>query len=304
MNRRAFLVAAGLACALGRPALAVAATEAAPLRVVASFSILADLVREVGGNTVEVHSLVPAGGDAHVFTPTPSDAQRVGRAELLVVNGLRYEGWIERLIKSAGYRGPVVVATRGVRTRPTAGGADPHAWQDLAQAVIYVENIRAALAAARPAQAGAIDARAAAYTARLRALDQDTRTRLAALPPERRRVITDHDAFGYFADAYGVRFLSPRGWSTDSEPSAETVARIVRQAREQQASALLVEQLSDPRLVERIAREAGLKVGGRLYADALSAPGGEADTYLRLFVHNVNTLVAAMGGAGPTPARP
>lgn len=301
MTRRSFLVA-GLAWAVG-PALGATPDVPAPLRVVASFSILADMVREVGGTAVEVHSLVPAGGDAHVFTPTPSDAQRVGRADLLVVNGLRYEGWIERLVKSSGYRGPVVVATRGVRARPTAGGADPHAWQDLAQAVVYVENIRAALAAARPAQAGAIDARAAAYTARLRALDQDTRTRLASVPPDRRRVITDHDAFGYFADAYGVRFLSPRGWSTDSEPSAETVARIVRQAREQQASALLVEQLSDPRLVERIAREAGLKVGGRLYADALSAPGGEADTYLRLFTHNVSTLVRAMGGAAAA-ARP
>ena len=157
--------------------------------------------------------------------------------------------------------------------------------------------------AARPAQAGGIEARAAAYTLRLRALDQDTRARIATVAPERRRVITDHDAFGYFADAYGVRFLSPRGWSTDSEPSAETVAGIVRQAREQRVSALLVEQLSDPRLVERIAREAGLRVGGRLYADALSAPGGEADTYLRLFAHNVSTLVAAMGGpTGPTPA--
>jgi zinc/manganese transport system substrate-binding protein len=302
MTRRSFLGAA-LALALG-PVRGVASEATPPLRVVASFSILADMVREVGGSAVEVHSLVPAGGDAHVFTPTPSDAQRVGRAELLVINGLRYEGWIERLVKSAGYRGQVIVATRGVRTRPTAGGADPHAWQDLAQAVVYVENIRAALVAARPAQAAAIDARAAAYTARLRALDQDTRTRLAGVAPAQRRVITDHDAFGYFADAYGVRFLSPRGWSTESEPSAETVARIVRQAREQQASALLVEQLSDPRLVERIAREAGLKVGGRLYADALSAPGGEADTYLRLFAHNVATLVSAMGGASMAPARP
>ena len=261
MTRRTFL-AAGLAWAAG-PTVAAAPDEPAPLRVVASFSILADMVREVGGTAVDVYSLVPAGGDAHVFTPTPSDAQRVGRAELLVVNGLRYEGWIERLVKSSGYRGPVVVATRGVRTRPTAGGADPHAWQDLTQALVYVDNIRAALAVARPAQAGAIDARAAAYAARLRALDQDTRTRLASVAPDRRRVITDHDAFGYFADAYGVRFLSPRGWSTDSEPSAETVARIVRQAREQQASALLVEQLSDPRLVGRIAREAGLKASMR-----------------------------------------
>lgn len=298
MRRRSLLLASPL---LALPGIGRAATEPAALAVVASFSILADMVREVGGSAVQVHSLVPAGGDAHVFTPTPADARRVGRAELLVVNGLRYEGWMDRLVKAAGYRGTVVVATRGVRTRPTAGGADPHAWQDLAQALVYVENIRAALVAARPAQAGVFDTRAADYTARLRALDADSRKRLAAVPAERRRVITDHDAFGYFADAYGVRFISPRGWSTDSEPSAETVGRIVRQAREQQASALMVEQLSDPRLVERIAREAGVRVGGRLYADALSPPGGEADTYLRLFAHNVATLVTAMGEAGARP---
>jgi zinc/manganese transport system substrate-binding protein len=305
MQRRRFLQGARSAFVLSLPLAlhrgAIAATDAAPLKVVASFSILADMVREVGGAAVEVVSLVPAGGDAHVFTPTPADARRVGSAGLLVINGLRYEGWIERLVKAAGYKGTVVTASRGVRARPTAGGADPHAWQNLAHALVYVENIRAALGAARPTHAAAIDARAADYSARLRALDADIRQRLASVPAERRRVITDHDAFGYFGDAYGVRFMSPRGWSTDSEPSADTVARIVRQVREQQASALLVEQLSDPRLIERIAREAGVRVGGRLYADALSAPGGEADTYLRLFAYNVATLVAAMGGPGARP---
>ncbi len=302
MNRRLLLLCASLALTL--PTWAHAADDPPPLRVVASFSILADMVREVGGPLVEVHSLVPPGGDAHVFTPTPADAQRVGRAELLFVNGLRYEGWIDRLVKSAGYRGPVVVASRGIKLRQTGGGADPHAWQDLGQAVVYVENIRAALVAARPGQAARIDGQAARYTARLKDMDETVRTRLAGIPTERRRVITDHDAFGYFTQAYGVRFLSPRGWSTSNEPSAEAVARLIRQVREQGVSALLIEQLGDPRLVERIAREAGARVGGRLYADALSPPGGEADTYLRLFEHNLNTLVQAMGGPPAAPARP
>ncbi len=276
-----------------------AAAPARRLRVVASFSILADLVREVGGPLVEVRSLVAPGADAHVYTPTPADARALGQADLVVVNGLRYEGWIDRLIAAVGYRGTVVVASAGIEPRMTRGGADPHAWQNLAHARRYVENIRAALCAALPAETAAFDARAAAYDARLVALDRETRGRIAHIPLERRRVVTGHDAFGYFVDAYGIAFIAPRGWSTDSEPSAEAVARIVRQLREQRASAVLAETRSDPRLLERIAREAGVRIGGQLHADALSPPGSEADTYLKLFRHNVDTLLAAIG---PPPA--
>jgi zinc/manganese transport system substrate-binding protein len=222
----------------------------------------------------------------------------VARADVVVTNGLRFEGWIDRLIASSGYRGKVVVASAGIVPLQLGGGADPHAWQNLANGQRYAETIRAALVAAAPARTAEINERAAAYQERLIALDQDTRSRINALPESRRRVITSHDAFGYFAAAYGVRFIAPRGWTTGSEPSAETVARIVRQARETQASALLVENISDPRLIERIAREAQVKVGGELYSDALSPPGTAADTYLRMFEHNVRTLLDAM-----TPAK-
>lgn len=274
------------------------AAKSAPLQVVATFSILADMVREVGGPAVAVSALVGPNADAHVFEPTPSDVRRMARADLVVANGLRFEGWIERLITASGYRGKVVTASAGITPLQLNGGADPHAWQSLANAQRYAETIRAALVAAAPARAAEINERAAAYQQRLIALEQDTRSRIAALPESRRRVITSHDAFGYFAAAYGVRFIAPRGWTTGSEPSAEAVARIVRQARETQASALLVENISDPRLIERIAREAGLKVGGALYSDALSAPGTAADTYVHMFEHNVRTLVEAMTPAG------
>jgi len=277
------------------------ATEpaAAPvLKVVATFSVLADIAREVGGPAVEVSALVGPNADAHVFEPTPSDVRRVAGADLIITNGLRFEGWIDRLIAASGYRGPIVVASRGVAMRQLSGGADPHAWQDLANGMRYADNIRAALVAVlrtkSPARVAEVEARAATYQQRIAALDRDTRARFAALPAERRRVITSHDAFGYFAAAYGITFIAPRGWTTGSEPSAEAVARIVRQAREAKASALLVENISDPRLIERIAREAGLKVGGELYSDALSPPGTEADTYLKMFEHNVRTLVEAM----------
>jgi len=284
-----------------RPALAATSAEpaAAPvLKVVATFSILADMVREVGGPAVEVSALVGPNADAHVYEPTPADVRRVARADLVVANGLRFEGWIDRLIASSGYRGKVVVASAGIVPLQLGGGADPHAWQSMVNGQRYAQTLRGALLAAAPQRSAEINAQAAGYLARMAALEQDTRSRIAALPESRRRVITSHDAFGYFAAAYGVRFIAPRGWTTGSEPSAETVARIVRQARETQASALLVENISDPRLIERIAREAHLKVGGQLYSDALSAPGTAADTYIHLFEHNVRTLVEAMTPAG------
>ena len=290
-------------CGMGAAAtwpLAQAAQPATtpPLKVVATFSVLADIAREVGGHNAVVTALVGPNADAHVFEPTPSDVRRVAGADLVVTNGLRFEGWIDRLITASGYRGPVVVASRGVTTRQLSGGADPHAWQDLSNGMRYADNIRAALVAAigssSPARVAEIEARAAAYQHRLSTLDRDTRTRIAAVPAERRRVITSHDAFGYFAAAYGVTFIAPRGWTTGSEPSAAAVARIVRQAREAKASALLLENISDPRLIERIAREAAAKVGGELYSDALSPPGTEADTYIKMFEHNVRTLVEAM----------
>ena len=280
-----------------------AETASSPaIKVVATFSVLADIAREVGGPAVAVSALVGPNADAHVFEPTPADVRRVAGADLVITNGLRFEGWIDRLIAASGYRGPIVVASRGVATRKLSGGADPHAWQDLTHGMRYADNIRAALVNAlsgkAPARAAEVEASAVAYQQRLAALDRDTRARIAALPAERRRVITSHDAFGYFAAAYGVTFIAPRGWTTGSEPSAEAVARIVRQARNARASAMLVENISDPRLIERIAREAGLAVGGKLYSDALSAPGTDADTYLKMFEYNVRTLVAAMSVEG------
>lgn len=298
------LGAALLACFCLLPARAADA----PLKVVASFSILADMVRAVGGDAVSVSMLVGPDGDAHVFEPRPADARRVAGADLVVVNGLDFEGWMTRLIRSAGYRGKVVVASRGVTPRRMAeahdhahgpageaahGSVDPHAWQDLANGMVYVENLRAALVEARPAQAGAINARAAAYAAQLREMDAFVRETLARVPRAQRRVITSHDAFGYFGAAYGLELLSPQGRSTESEASAADVARLIRQMKAHQVRAVFVENISNPRMVERIAREGGGVVGGRLYSDALSADP-EADSYLKMFRHNATVLAGAM----------
>lgn len=290
-TRRQWLVLAG-AAALS--SAVDAQTAARPLRVVASFSILADLVANVGGPDVEVHALVGRDADAHVFQPAPADVKRVAQADLVVVNGLHYEGWLTRLVQTAGFKGPVLVCSDGLTPRRTGPDPDPHAWQDLASARHYVARIRDALVQPRPAQADTLRRRAADYTAQIDALDRQTRADFAALPADRRRVVTSHDAFGYFAAAYGIEFLTAQRWNTDSEPSAADVARLIRQIRAQRAAALFVENISDPRLMQRIAQESGAVVGGTLYSDALSAPGTAADTYLKLFRHNAQTLLAGL----------
>lgn len=265
-----------------------------PLRVVASFSILADMAREIGGSAVEVAALVGPDSDAHVFQPSPADARRLANAELVVVNGLAFEGWMDRLVRSSGYRGPVLVASEGVPVRRMGRAPDPHAWQDLANAQRYAANLRDAMARARPASAAEIGQRCASYIERLRALDREVRARFDAVPRQHRRVISSHDAFGYFGAAYGIEFLAPQGMNTDSEASAASVARLIDQIRREDVRAVFVENISDPRLVQRIAREGGGIVGGRLYSDALSAPGTEADTYLKLFAHNATTIASAL----------
>lgn len=285
---------AALACGLhGLDSHAADADK--PLQVVASFSILADITREVAGDAAVVTSLVAPNADAHVFEPTPSDAQRIKAADLVVINGLRFEGWIDRLVKSSGYKGPVVAATEGIQPRLVRGAADPHAWQSLAHAQAYVKNIAGALARARPGQAQAIQGRAAAYAAKLQALDLQARNQLAAVPEAQRRVITAHDAFAYLGEAYGITFIAPQGWNTSGDASASTVAAVIRQIKARQARALFVENISDRRLVDRIARETGATVGGTLYSDALSIPGTEADTYLKLYTHNLQQLLGAIG---------
>ncbi len=289
--------AIGLMAAGVVPALAAAQTPA-PLQVVASFSLLADMVAVVGGDAVVVHALVGPDADAHAFTPAPADAQRLAQAGLIVVNGLGFEGWIDRLVRASGSKAPVVVASQGIAVRRIGPVVDPHAWQSLVAAQRYVHNIRNALVAAlgpgQAAQAAAIQARAAAYSQQLAALDASVRSRLAAIPPDQRKLVTAHDAFGYLADAWGLDMRAAMGWTSAGEASAADVARLIRQLKAQRVRALFVENISDPRLVQRIAQEAGATVGGTLYSDALSPPGTRADTYLKLMAHNADTLLAAL----------
>lgn len=286
---------------------ATAARAEKKVKVIASFSILGDMTKNIGGTRAEVVTLVGPNGDAHVYEPTPADAKAVSTAGLVIVNGLGMEGWMDRLIKTAGYKGPEVVATQGVKPRemsPQEEGhapghqhehkIDPHAWQNLPNGQIYVDNITKGLSAADPAGASIYQANAAAYKAKLAELDKWVQAEFAAIPKPKRRLITSHDAFGYLGAAYGVTILSPMGVSTESEPSAGGVARLIKQIRREKITAVFIENVSDPRLVEQIGKESGVTLGGELYSDALSKPEGPAPTYIDMFKNNVTKMVAAM----------
>ena len=266
----------------------------APLPVVASFSILGDFLREVGGDAVAVSVIVGPNSDAHVYEPTPADARKVSEARLVFVNGLGFEGWFDRLVAAADAKARVVVASAGIAPRKLDGEVDPHAWQDVANARRYVENIRDALKAADPGRAALYEARAAAYLATLEALDKEVAAAIAAIPSQRRRIVSTHDAFGYFAARYGLEFIAPQGVSTESEPSARDIARIIDAARREKVAAVFLENISDPRLAQRLAKESGVKLGGELYSDALSKPDGPAASYVAMMRHNVEELTKAL----------
>jgi len=327
--------------AVSTAALLLAASPAMAddrLEVVASFSILGDMVATVGGERVDVVSLVGPDQDAHAFNPAPADAAAIAHADLVVVNGLGFEGWLDRLVAASGYDGTVVVATTGIDPLPTgrghgdhahedhddhahddhahdehahddhdhvdevahAGGGhdhgawDPHAWQDLANARIYVANIAEGLAAADPDGRATYEANAAAYLAEIDALDAQVRATMATLPESARTVVTSHDAFGYFGHAYGIVFLAPEGVSTHDEPSAAEIAALIEQIEHDRISAMFMENISDNRVLERIAEDTGVAIGGALYSDALSGPEREAATYLAMMRHNAETIATAL----------
>lgn len=282
-----------------------------PLPVVATFSILGDMVKEIGGERVAVTTIVGSNTDTHGFEPTPHDVKALQEAKVLVLNGLDFETWLPRLTQAVGFEGQRVVASEGVTVRylsgahghdhdeedghdthgHSAGDADPHAWQDLSNGMIYARNIAAGLAKADPRNASYYETRAAGYVARMKALDSEIRAALAAIPPENRRVISSHDAFGYFGDAYGIEFIPVAGFSSQAEPSARDVARIVKLAREAQVGAVFIENMSSPVMAQQIARESGAIMGGTLYSDALGPADEPAASYLGMFSWNAGRLV-------------
>ena len=297
-DRRKLLIAATafFALALTGP---TPAWSAGPIPVVATFSILGDMVERIGGEKVAVTMLVGPNGDAHVYQPIPEDARALSQAEILVVNGLSFEGWLDRLVEASHFAGVRVVASDGIEPIALANhdhhdAFDPHAWQSLANALVYVDNITEALAASDPGNADFYYRNRAAYVAEIEALETEIRSLFAGLPADRRTVVTSHDAFGYFSEAYGLHFIAPHGVSTESEASATDVAALIRQIRQEGIEAVFLEAITDSRLLEQITRETGASIGGTLYSDALSGPDGPASTYLDMMRYNATTLARAL----------
>jgi zinc/manganese transport system substrate-binding protein len=296
MFARRRLLAAVLACA-ALPAPAPSRAQSRP-RVVATFSILGNLVFEVAGDHVDLAVLVGPNTDAHTYQPKPADARTLAAARALVSNGLGFEGWMERLAQAAPFRGLAIAATTGVPTLEATGqhahGPDPHCWQDATRTRRYVANIAQGLAVSDAANAASYRERAEAYDRRLAELDHWVRAEIGKVPADKRRVITSHTSFRYFAEAYGVQVEAAQGYNTDSEPSARDVARLIRLVRDQKIKALFIENMTNPNLIDEIARDSGAVVGPRLYSDALSAPDGPAATYEAMMRYNVTALVAGM----------
>jgi len=296
LTRRHLLLLAGIGLLIETPVLAQDR-----MNVIATFSILGDLLKNAGGDRVDVTTLVGRDGDVHVYAPTPADAKTLALATLVVVNGLGLEGWLDRLIAVSGSKVPVVVASRGIHPRqtPDATGSnrlvsDPHAWQSVANAETYVGNIRDGLTAADPAGKEFYETSAAAYLTKLAALDGEIRAAMASIPADRRKIITAHNAFGYFGDAYGLQFIAPEGLSTQAEPSARDVASIIALIRTQKIPAVFLETITDPRLLQQIAAETGAKIGGTIYSDSLSPPDGPAATYIDMMRHNARAFQRAL----------
>ncbi len=274
----------------------IAPAQAEKLKVVASFSILGDMVEQVTGDLASVTTIVGPDADAHVYTPNANDARAVADANVIFVNGLGFETWSKTLIDNSGTKARVYVATNGVSPLKVDGEIDPHAWNALPNGVTYVRNIAKAMGEADAANAKTYQANADAYIAKLEALHKQTLSDLGTLPKDSRTVVTAHDAFGYLANAYGLRFLAPVGIDTESEPSAKQLAKLIDQLKNEKVAGLFVENITSPALVEQISRETGLKIGGRLFSDALSVKGGPATSYLAMFEHNLGVMLAALKG--------
>jgi zinc/manganese transport system substrate-binding protein len=295
----------------------VSAQESTPLRVVATFSILGDMVQRIAGDRVALTTIVGPNTDAHSFEPTPVHAKALSQAQVVVLNGLDFEGWLPRLLKASGFKGRQILASRGVTPRLLgeekhgdgkaneahghghASDVDPHAWQSLVNGQIYAQNIADGLSSADPSNKAYYQKRASAYIAEMKLLHEQIKAMLAAVPRERRKVITSHDAFGYFAEAYDVQFISAVGFSSGAEPSARDIAAIVKQARKEGVSALFLENATNPRLVEQIARETGAQTEGTLYPDALAPEHEPAGTYLGMFHWNAGQLIHGLKAASP-----
>ncbi|MDB4238858.1 zinc ABC transporter substrate-binding protein [Alphaproteobacteria bacterium] len=269
-------------------------TASAKIKVIATFSILGDMVQNIGGDNIELTTLVGPNGDGHVYEPTPADAKSIATGDIVFVNGLGFEGWIDRLVKASGYKGKVIIATEGIKNLEFEGALDPHAWQDLSNGRIYIKNIKNSLIDVDPKNSALYKKNFIAYDKILESMDKSTKDNFKDIAKKNRKVITSHDAFLYFGRAYDIDFRSPVGVTTENEPSAGELAALITEMREDDIKALFAENITDPRLIKQLAREVNAEIGGILYSDALSDNSEPANTYINMFKYNVNELLSVL----------
>lgn len=270
-------------------------------KVVVSFSVLKDFVENIGGKAVKVTSLVGPNSDAHIYEPTPESAQLIAEADLVVMNGLGFEGWMPRLLESTQTKSKRVIASQNVKARTfsleedaSSSALDPHAWHDVKNAMIYIDNIEKALIELIPEEAALIQKNAVHYRQQLKNLETWIYKELASVPLHQRTVITAHDAFGYLSEAYQIRFLAPQGLSTESEPSAQEVVNLIKEIKKHKIGVVFIENITNERLIRHIAEETGAQIGGMLYSDALSEKDQPAATYIDMMKINIELLKAGM----------
>ncbi len=278
---------------------AMASTASAKtLDVVASFTVLADVVNEVGGKNVEVKTLVGPNGDPHEFEPSPDDARNLKAADLVFVSGDGLEGWMDRLITASGYKGTPITVSDGINTRTMEEDGktvtDPHVWNSPVNVMVWVDNIEKALAAADPEDAATFKQNAESYRKQLKSLDVYAHEKLDPVPDDKRKILTSHDAFGYFGREYKVKFLAPIGFSTETEASAADVAKLIDQIKAENVKVYFFENSNDPKLVKQVASATKAQPGGELYVEALSDQKGPASTYIKMFRYNVNQIASAL----------
>jgi len=289
--------------------LAGPARAAERVTVVATFSVIADMLANVGGDHINIKTIVGAGGDCELYQPTAADVATIASARAVFLNDLNeeFEPWLDPLLKQALFKGMKVVVSRGVRTmtaeeeHPVSGrqlpaAIDQHAWLDPRNGIIYGRNIAEALIRLDPAGTADYRARAASYTQQLQATDDWACREIASVPAAKRRALASHDSLQYIASAYGITLLAVNGWTNRSEPSAAELAKLARQIRAERVKALFLDSITDPRAMQRIADETGAVIGGTLYGDSLSPAPGEADSYLKMLRHDVSILKAGMLG--------
>lgn len=267
--------------------------------VVTSASIFADMAQVISGDLVAVASVVPIGGDPHTYEPTPSDVQLIARANLILINGLTFEGWINEMIENSGTRASVALITEGleaIASEEYQNSSDPHAWMSAKNGLTYVANIRDALIRLDPANAEIYRFNAGLYSLQLKDLDLYIQAQIARIPEYKRLLITSHDAFRYYGRQYGIQVEATLGTSTDAEVRTQDVARLTQLIRERQVPAIFVESTVNPKLIRQIASDQNVQIGGSLYADSLGEPGGVADTYLKMLQHNTDVIVAGLLG--------